>query len=264
MRRVLCTVGGVRIYSYNAALYAGLVLGIEAALLLAPRLGLDRLPLLVATLLLVATAIVGSRGLYVLEREVSIGGFGAMWQPRHLSRAWHALWRFGEGGASMYGGLLLALALSLVLLPVLGLHFAAFWDASAFTMLLGSTLTRFGCLLNGCCGGRPTQGWLGVPLADYRGRIERRMPVQMLDAAWTTALFALLLTVAVGPQRPMPGVLAASAIGGYALGRIVLEGWRDRPAAARGPHLHRVLSVGLVVGCGLALWVLLQGRPHGA
>lgn len=259
MRRILCTVHGVRIYSYNAALYVGLVLGIQTALVMAPRLGLAPLPLLAATLLLIATAIVGSRALYVLEREVRDAGAAVLLDARRLRHAWQALWRFGEGGASMYGGLLLALALSLVLLPALGIRFAAFWDASAFTMLVGSTVTRFGCLLNGCCSGRPTRGWLGVPLADYRGRVVRRIPVQMLDAAWTTVLFGLLVALVMQPVPPVPGVLAATAIGSYALGRIVLESWRDRPSIAGGLRVHRALSAGLVLGCAAVLALLLRG-----
>lgn len=261
MRRILCTIHGVRIYSYNAALYVGLVLGIQTALVVAPRLGLAPLPVLVATLVLIATAIVGSRALYVLEHEAIDGGVRVLLDPRRLRGVWQALWQFGEGGASMYGGLLLALALSLVLLPGLGIGFASFWDVSAFTMLVGSTVTRFGCLLNGCCSGRPTRGWLGVRLADYRGRVARRIPVQMLDAAWTTLLLGLLAVLLMRPTLPVPGVMAAAAIGGYALGRIALETWRDRPHIATGVRLHRVLSVGLAIGCGLVLWLLLQGGP---
>jgi Prolipoprotein diacylglyceryl transferase/Concanavalin A-like lectin/glucanases superfamily len=79
------------------------------------------------------------------------------------------IWRRSEGGMAMYGGLIVTVPLSFPLLRAMQLPFGEFWDAATVTILLGMVFTRIGCLLNGCCAGRPTSAWLGLNLPDHRG-----------------------------------------------------------------------------------------------
>ena len=98
------------------------------------------------------------------------------------------------------------------------------WDAAGVTMLVGLITTRFGCLMNGCCGGR---AW-GVP-------------TQLLEAA----LAALILIAALALRGHLggDGVLFAGVVGCYAAGRLVL----DRTRYARDPtHLNDALSAALL------------------
>src|SRR4051812_13776376 len=120
MRRILFRVFGVPIYSYPAMLYLGIVLGIEAQLVAAGAVGLDRTRTLAATLILLIAALLGARGLFVLAN--------LSFYRLHPER----IFRFSDGGASMYGGLLLAAPLSVAVLGVLDLAFGAFWDAASF------------------------------------------------------------------------------------------------------------------------------------
>ncbi len=229
------------IYSYPAMLYLGVVLGIYAELAAATAIRLDRERTLAATLILLSSALLGARLLFVVAHL-----------PFYRSQPQRIL-RFSDGGASMYGGLLLAVPLSLGLLPVLGIPFGAFWDAASFTMLIGMIVTRLGCFLNGCCAGKPTDSVLGMRMADYRGVWARRFPTQVFEAAWGTIVLAGACLI--WPRLPFAGALFLYAMGAYGAGRIVLESTRHEQDRLFGLTLHRALST-VFVAVSLAAFTL--------
>lgn len=196
-----------------------------------------------ATLVLLIPALVGARLLYVL----------ANWhlyrrQPRRIWRSW-------EGGASLYGGFVLALVLSVPLLLVLDLRFWPFWDVIAFTLLIGMVPTKIGCLPNGCCSGRATTGVLGLTLPDDRGVRKRRVPVQLLEAA--VALALLLAAALLWPQRPFAGAVFLGVVLGHSILRAPLECLRDVAGVDRVGHIRVNLlvstSVAALATAGLAV-----------
>ncbi len=213
MRPILFSLQGIPIHSYPAMLYLGIVLGIDAELYAAGAIGMDTSRTLAATLLLLMAALFGARLLFVITE----------W-PRYRRTPRHIL-RFADGGASMYGGLFLAIPLSIPLTAACGIPFARFWDVVSVAMLVGLVVTRVGCLLNGCCAGRPSTGWLALELPDHRGVRARRIPNQLLDGAW--GLVVLVGALWLWAERPFPGALLLYALGAYGAGRIVLEALRD-------------------------------------
>src|SRR5713101_7222602 len=104
MRRVLFTLRGRPVHSYPVMLYFAIVLGIYSQLIAARSIGVDTGAALAATLILVAIALLGARLLFVVPH----------W--REFSREPGRILRFADGGASMYGGVLLAVPTSV---PVL-------------------------------------------------------------------------------------------------------------------------------------------------
>jgi prolipoprotein diacylglyceryltransferase len=213
MRPVLFAWLGVRIYSYPAMLYVGLVAGIVVGNYAANVAHLNSARVLAATLLLLVPALAGARLLFVVRH----------WNVyRHEPRR---IWRHAEGGAAMLGGLALAFAVSLAVLPALDLPLGMFWDVATFTMLVGMIPTRAGCLLHGCCSGRPTEGWFGVNLPDHRGRWRRRIPTQVLEAGLGIVL--LVAAVAVWRRHPFPGAVFLTTVVGYSIGRLALEPTRE-------------------------------------
>jgi phosphatidylglycerol:prolipoprotein diacylglycerol transferase len=244
MRRVLFRCGSVSIYSYPAMLYVGIVAGVYAQLFAALSIRLNIARTLTATLVLLTTALVGARLLFVIQNWSSY--------RRHLRR----MWRFSESGASMYGGFLLALPVSVPLLAILQIPFGAFWDVASFTMLTGMIVTRFGCLLNGCCAGRPTTYWFGLNLPDSEGVRRRRVPVQILEAAW--GMVVLAGAVMLWRHLPFEGALILYTMGAYGAGRIVLESSRNKQNRVAGINLLRGISVTFVtvslVAFAIAWW----------
>jgi phosphatidylglycerol:prolipoprotein diacylglycerol transferase len=245
MRRVLIHIGGLRIWSYPALLYVGLVCGFYVMYALAPSLGMARTSAAVAALIMFAPAVAGARIWFVLDHWAIY---------RHNLRR---IWRHSEGGMTLYGGLLLALVLSPPVLGALGLGFAEFWDGATFTMLVGMLVTRVGCLLNGCCSGRRSDGWLGLWLPDHTGRWERRYPVQLLEIATAATLLALSAALlAVNAPR---GTIFVAALIGYAGARFAIDPLRQRPpsiAAGRRMALTAFITCS-VLASGLG-WLAMS------
>jgi phosphatidylglycerol:prolipoprotein diacylglycerol transferase len=213
VRRVLFTWHGIHVHSYPALLYVGLVSGVYAGSGAAAGMGVDPDRAAAGFLILIVPALVGARLWFVATHWPLFRG-----EPR-------LIWRRSDGGAALTGGLVLALALSPAVLAALRLPFGAFWDAATFTMLVGMVFTRVGCLLNGCCSGRPSDGRLSLHLPDHEGRWARRHPVQLLELAATLALLAGAL--AISTDRPFAGAVFVLAVAGYASARAILNPLRE-------------------------------------
>jgi phosphatidylglycerol:prolipoprotein diacylglycerol transferase len=217
MRRVLFHVGGKQIWSYPALLYIGLVSGFYVMYGVSPSLGMPATTAALAVLVMFVPALAGSRLWFVLDHWAIYRR-----DPRRI-------WRLSEGGMTLYGGLVLALLLSPAVLAAFGLGFWQFWDGATFTMLVGMLAARVGCLLNGCCAGRCSDGWLALRLPDHRGRWERRYPVQLLEISTAATLLVLCtLLLVVGAPR---GTVFGVALFGYASARLLIDPLRERPPA---------------------------------
>jgi phosphatidylglycerol---prolipoprotein diacylglyceryl transferase len=233
MRRVLFSWHGWNVYSYPAMLYVGLVAGVFLGTWVAQRAGMSADRFAAAVVILLVPALAGSRLYFVLTR----------WDV--YRRDPKRIWRRTEGGMAMYGGLILALPLSIPLLRAMDLPFAAFWDAATFTMVLGMAFTRIGCLLNGCCGGRPTRAWFALDLPDHRGIWRRRYPTQLMEMT-----FALMLVGAAFMLRsraPFSGALFCSALVAYGAGRFFLERLREDESGGRDQAAMQATSIVLLL-----------------
>lgn len=230
MRPILFQWRGYRVFSYPAMLYVGTVLGIVAGNRAAHASGLDAFRVWIATLILFAAALAGARLLFVAInwRQHGVG-------PRRIFDR-------NQGGAAQYGGLLVALPLSWPLLAALRVPYAAFWDVAVITILVAMTFTRIGCLLNGCCAGREVRRF-GVMLPNTRGECKRRVPTQILEGA--LALVLLVSGLMVWRALPAPGALFLLLAGGYALGRLVLETFREHAPGTSAFNIQHAISLGL-------------------
>jgi prolipoprotein diacylglyceryl transferase len=226
--------GRLEVPVYGVMLYAGCLAGVLAGAAWAQATALNPRSFALVTILLLVPAFAGAR-LWFVAQHFEL--FRA--DPRRA-------WRRGEGGSSLYGGLVLAVVCSLPVLAAAGLSFGRFWDAAAITMLVGLILTRFGCLLNGCCAGRPTAGPLGMCLPDVEGRRRRRYPTQLLEAGWAALILAGCL--ALGPEAFEPGALFAGVVAAYAAGRLVLEPTRESARPERERRVNMAFSALLLVG----------------
>jgi prolipoprotein diacylglyceryltransferase len=232
-RRYLFRVGRWNVPSYTLMLYVGCVLGVYAGAAVAGANGLPVARVVVVSVILVVPALVGSRLLYVAQHADVYRA-----DPSRL-------WRRRDGGAALFGGLVLALAVSVPLLRALDLPFLGYWDCGALTMAVGNVFTRVGCHLNCCCAGRATTGRLGIELPDQAGARKRRIPAQLLEAAWVVVTIGAAL--AVGRAVDEEGAEFAVVIALYGAGRALLE-------RAREPDHGRAASpVNLWVAGGLTL-----------
>jgi prolipoprotein diacylglyceryltransferase len=232
MRPILFHWHGYRVFSYPAMLYVGTVLGVFAGNQAAHAAGLDAFHVWIATMTLFAAALAGARLLYV-----AIEWHRYRRRPRRIFDP-------NQGGAAQYGGLLVAVPLSWPLLAALGVPYGGFWDVAAITILVAMTFTRVGCLLNGCCAGRPVRTF-GLMLPNTRGEWRRRVPAPILEIALAVAL--LMLGLRARPLLPAPGALFLLVAGGYAVGRLALETLREHPADTPAFNIQHALSLAIAV-----------------
>ena len=245
MRRVLFQCGGIKIHGYTAMLYLGVVFGVIGGTYGATLHGLDSARVFAALLLLVLPALAGARLLFV----------ASYWEiyRREPSR----IWRRSDGGAALYGGLLVSFLVSLPMLGALGIPLGAFWDVATITILVGMVFTKVGCLLNGCCAGHPTEGRLALYLPNAQGVRCRRVPSQLLEAGLAALL--LLGSVEVWNRLPFDGALFLSALAAYGAGRWGLESTRETIDRIGRVSLHRAISaalVGISATSFLVIWFL--------
>ena len=241
MRQILLEWGSIRIWSYPAFFYLGLVTGVFVENLAAHVTGVNAYRVFVATLILIPPAIAGSRLLYV----------AANWKQyrAHPGR----IWNLQEGGLAMYGGLPVMLLLSLPVLAVFKLGVGEFWDVATFTILTGLSITKIGCLLNGCCAGRPSDVFFAVALRNSRGERVKRIPVQCIEAAW--GLIVLSCAGALLGHLPFKGAVFLLVTALYGAGRLGLETLREpEPNMTRICDVFSVMTVISAAGTLIAQW----------
>jgi len=246
MLKVLLRFRGIEIHSYPAFLFLGLTFGIIAGTYAGSAAGLEPTRLYLVLLLLTIPALVGSRLLYALTH--------LQFYRDHPQE----LFSRDTGGAALYGGLLLALACSWPVLRLLGLPLGAFWDAATITLLVGMVFTKIGCLLNGCCAGRPTSGLFGLELPNERGVWCRRVPSQLLECGLAAAL---LVGALFWKPRPFSGALFLGAVAIYATARLPLGATRERADPTERIGVYYAISVTLAVA-SVACLLVLQLESH--
>lgn len=224
----------MRVWSYPALLYLGLVAGVAVQNGVAHAAGVDALRVYIATIMLIPVALAGSRLLHVATH----------W--REYRGAPHRIWDRRQGGMAMLGGVPLMLLASVPVLAWLGVPFWRYWDTAIFCILTGMVFARTGCMLNGCCSGRATDGPLGVLLPDQNGVWLRRIPVQAMEAAVGLALLAGALLLRPGLTTPGSTFLLVVAV--YGAARVALQLVRDDRPRVGGRDAQLVLAAALVLG----------------
>lgn len=224
-------------------LYVGSVAGITAGTIAAHVSGMSARRFAAAAIVLLVPALSGARLWYAIQNAADFRARGR--------RVFAPL----DGGAAQDGGLVLCIVASVPILGLLGLPFRSFWDNATLALLVGAIVARVGCLMNGCCAGRPTEGPMGMLLPNHRGDWRRRYPTPILEAALSLALLAGAL-FARGLQPPSGTVFAAVLIA-HAIGRALIARTRetdDRPRLLR--ISVGVAAVLVLVGVAM-LWTAL-------
>ena len=242
--------------SFAALLVGGIACTWLLALSRLQSLGMPLERVLLLLLGGVASALVGGRALHLL---VSGGALATAMGSRF--------------GLSVFGAIVGASLFVLVLSRrSAGPRFGALLDAGTPAVCVGLGVTRLGCLLGGCCYGRPVgglPGWLALPLAAFAPGTPVRVafatqPLELGIAAvqpLESALWLLLGAVCEVAWRRrarwrLPsGSVFALACAGYGVARFGLQFLRgDLATGPAGLGAGQLLAVGLVVvplGCVL-------------
>jgi phosphatidylglycerol---prolipoprotein diacylglyceryl transferase len=260
MHPILVELGRLQIRSYGFMLAVSFLLGIWFAGRRAKRYGIDPQKILDLSVIIIMAAVVGSRLLYVLFH---------LDQYRNPFDMF-ALW---QGGATFYGGFLLAMAASYWWVQRNGYSFLTVADVLAPSIALGLVFTRVGCLLSGCCYGKPTESAVGLvfppdspagsaamALAAELGRDQIALhPTQIYSSLKGLAIFAALMLLQ--PKLTKRGSTFGLLLVLYGIGRFVIDFFRfyeDNAHIVAGLTFNQVISVVLIV---IGLVLLLRREP---
>jgi len=206
--------GVLHIRSYGLMLAVAFLVGTWVSLAEARRRGLDEDRVVTVILAALVAAILGARGLYVLEHVTE------------FKREWGNAFALWQGGLTLYGGVVLGTMVGLASARRLGLPMWTVADTLTPAIALGTMFGRIGCFLNGCCYGRPTKVPWGVvfppgSFAALEFGSEPLHPSQLYFAL--AGLFLFALTWSLRRRLAVPGTLFWTFIILFALIRIPLD-----------------------------------------
>jgi phosphatidylglycerol:prolipoprotein diacylglycerol transferase len=146
--------GPITVYSYGVLLAAAYLLGLKLAMARASRRGLDGARVLDLGIYIIVSALVGAKLMLLV---VDFGYFRE--NPREIVS-------LVRSGGVFYGGLILAVLVAFWYMRRAGLPVWTTCDVFAPGIALGHAVGRLGCLLAGCCYGRPTSMPWGITFTD--------------------------------------------------------------------------------------------------
>jgi phosphatidylglycerol:prolipoprotein diacylglycerol transferase len=145
---------GVPVRSYGVLMLAGIICGIGLAMRRAVQAGLDSETVLGLALWVIPGGAIGGRLFYVIQYWST-----RIRQPDPWSTIKNVL-AFTEGGLVVYGAFIGAMAAFAIYMLRHKLPALAMADIMAPGMMVGLSLGRLGCLMNGCCyGGESHLPW---------------------------------------------------------------------------------------------------------
>jgi phosphatidylglycerol:prolipoprotein diacylglycerol transferase len=251
-------VGSLTIRWYGVMMAAAFFAGLWTAMRRARRVNVSGDTIADVTLWLMIGSILGARFVYVTT----------YWKQEFASQPFKEVFMIQHGGLVYYGGLLGAIAGSIIYLSWKKLPVWKIADILAPSIALGSVFGRIGCLLNGCCYGRacdlPWAITFTNPQASEFSGTPLNVPLHPTEIY--DGLLNLLLYFGLAwffRRKKFDGQIFALYLIGYAICRSIVECFRgDYPP----DHIHaglltsaQLLSIPIFIA-GLVLAVIMYWR----
>ena len=257
MHPILFEVGDWPVYSYGVLLAAAYLAALQLAVVRARRAGLDAAKVMDLGIYLIIAALVGAKLMLVV---VDFDYFRS--NPGELL----SLVRVG---GVFYGGLIGSFLVGLWLVRRYKLPVWATADLYAPGIALGHIIGRLGCLLAGCCFGRPTDLPWGItftsPVAAASAGTPLGQPLhptQLYDAGAELLILVFLLGLE-RRGRGYPGRTFWLYIALYAIARFIVEIFRADPRGAlMGVSTSQFVSL-LILPLAVVMLIRLRRAASG-
>ncbi len=236
---ILFRIGSLNIYAYGFFIAIGFILGFMFAIRKSRQESIPDEKIVDLLFLILISSMVGSRLLFVL---VHLEDFRS--DPLQIFRVW-------EGGLVFYGGLLLAVVVSLGYLKWSRLPVWKVADILSPAIALGLFFGRIGCFFAGCCYGKETALPWGITFTDLNSLARLNVslhPTQIYEAVGGLLLFLFLGWK--GKRKAFDGQIFFLFLLLYSALRFGIEFLRDDP---RGFFVEGILSTSQGLGIFLAL-----------
>lgn len=240
--------GPLTIHWYGVLVALGFLVGLWLASRRGMRDGLAPDKIMDLGPWLIIGTIVGARTLHVIS----------YWEEEFAGQPFTEVFMVHKGGLVYYGGLIGATLAGIVYLVWKKLPIWKFGDAVAPSVALGYALGRIGCLMNGCCYGKPSDlPWaIRFPLTHETQGVAVH-PTQVYDALLSLVFWGFLEWLY--RRKRFDGQVFAVYLIGYAILRSIVEFFRGDYAVrylggwATPAHL---VSMAIVAAGLILLWRL--------
>jgi phosphatidylglycerol:prolipoprotein diacylglycerol transferase len=250
-------IGPLTIYTYGVMLAAAYLLGLQLAISRSRKAGLDAARVLDLGVYVVIAALVGAKLLLLF---VNFNYFRN--NPNEIMV-------LARSGGVFYGGLLTATLVAFWYIRRHGLPFWTTCDMFAPGIALGHVIGRLGCLMAGCCYGRPTSVPWAITFTDPFAQSNVGTPLNVplhptqVYEAGAELLILIFLLVTERKGRTYPGRTFWAYMLFYAISRFVIEFYRaDERGVVMGLSTSQFISVVLAPLSLLMLIYLARRTPQ--
>lgn len=257
LNRVAFSVFGHNIYWYGIIIAAGFLLAVAFGLWKLSEFGLKEDDVVDAIFVVVPSAIIGARLYYVIfNPAVCFTADGSFSLLRAIA--------FWDGGLAIYGGVIATVVSALIYCRVRNVDFWSGMDITAYGLLIGQMIGRWGNFVNveayGGVTGLPwrmcsesiaNELWRGGLLeskAAYESILDGTLgvhPTFLYESLWNLLGFIILL-VLMKKGRKFNGQMFLSYVIWYGLGRAAIEGLRTDSLYFFGTAIRSSQMLGLV------------------
>jgi len=271
LNRVAFSVFGHNIYWYGIIIAAGFLLAVAFGLWKAPEFGLDADKITDAIFVVVPMAIIGARLYYVIFNP-------SVCFERDGSFSFYRMIAFWDGGLAIYGGVIATVVTAFIYCQVRDVDFWSGMDITAYGLLIGQLVGRWGNFVN-------VEAYGGVTALPWRmcsesianelwrdGLLESQEmyqsvldgvlgvhPTFLYESLWNLLGFILLLLV-MKRGRKFNGQVFLSYVAWYGLGRAAIEGLRTDSLYFFGTGIRSSQMLGLVsAAAAIGLYVFRRG-----
>jgi phosphatidylglycerol---prolipoprotein diacylglyceryl transferase len=252
--------GPITIHWYGVMIAIAFLTGLWTATFRARHENIPAERIADVVLWLMVGSIIGARTVYVTTYREEFAG-----QPfSEIFAVWH-------GGLVYYGGLIGAIIFGAIYISWKKMPFWKTADVLAPSIALGSFFGRIGCLLNGCCYGRPTNLPWAITFTNPQAQEISNTPLnvplhptQIYDGLLNLVLYVFLAWLF--RRKKFDGEIFATYLICYAITRSVVECFRGDYS---GLHYHLGLTPAqwvsvpmFIIGLGLAAILSRRAEPR--
>ena len=270
---------GIPVRGYGTMLIAAAVAGTWLSILRGRRVGIDADTIIALGLEVFLAGIVGARIFFVIEYHEQFFS-----PDKNLIQSLLAIINIPAGGLVVFGALPTASLAAWLFSRRRNISITQLADCIAPGLLIGLSLGRLGCFLNGCCYGGPCElpwaiqfpagspPWFDqvsrglIPAPGIDGSTVPTLPIHptQLYAALDAAILSML-AITFTPFARRNGEVFALVITLHPISRILLEEIRiDEPPALGTPlSISQLMSVAILI-CAVVFWWWLSTQPQQA
>ncbi len=247
----LFTIGPFTLHTYGLLVAIGFLSGILVTVRIGKSWGIASQDVMDMGFFIIISAIVGSRILYVL---INISYY--IENPLDIFKIW-------QGGLVFSGGLIGVVLVSALYVRKRDITLWQMADLWSPAIALGQAIGRIGCLMAGCCYGKPTSSELGIVFTNPNSLAPLNIPLQPTQIYSSISGFAIFgILLVLQSKRRFDGQVFLWFLIMHSTARLFIERLRgdDRGVLLGGDMTVTQLTTLLILFSAIIALIILKKK----